>query len=254
MMTKKILCFALACACVATVSAQSSRRSGYRNSSRGGAARSEAEVAQDLMDSKVKISQMPSIGPQSLIAAPGLNAQGGLQPITKKRRQWGVFDMTFRTQQRWTEDLTVNWYVLCDTAKAKEKDKSKAAKRLPPYVYYTLVTRYVNIPEGDHRACSCLPPSFIERYGEPVVISCEIVTSAGKLLDGETVVNSFPFVKPGKITEETKTEMEWWNNDKIINAKDRKTNEPMIEVRQGLVDRSKTPFWLVNNADYEAIQ
>ena len=253
MTIKKVLCFSLALACAATVSAQSYRT---RNSSRtsGRAARSEAEVAQDLMDSKVRISQMPSIGPQSLIAAPGLTAQGGLQPITKKRRQWGVFDMTFRTQQRWTEDLTVNWYVLCDTAKAKEKDKSKAAKRLPPYVYYTLVTRYVNIPEGDHRSCACLPPSFIERYGEPVVISCEIVTSAGKLLDGETVVNSFPYVKPGKITEETKTEMEWWNIDKIINAKDRKTQEPMIEVRQGLVDRSKTPFWLVNNADYEAIQ
>ena len=253
MTIKKAICFSLALACAATVSAQSYRtRSSNRTTGRG--ARTEAEIAQDQMDAKVKISQMPSIGPQSLIMAPGLNAQGGLQPITKKRRQWGVFDMTYRTQQRWTEDLTVNWYVLCDTAKAKEKDRSKAAKRLPPYVYYTLVTRYVNIPEGDHRSCACLPPSFIERYGEPVVISCEIVTSAGKLLDGETVVNSFPYVKPGKITEETKTEMEWWNNDKIINAKDKRTDEPMIEVRQGLVDRSKTPFWLVNNADYESIQ
>ena len=253
MTIKKALCFSLALACAATVSAQSYRtRNSNRTTGRG--ARTEAEIAQEQMDAKVKISQMPSIGPQSLIMAPGLNAQGGLQPITKKRRQWGVFDMTYRTQQRWTEDLTVNWYVLCDTAKAKEKDRSKAAKRLPPYVYYTLVTRYVNIPEGDHRSCACLPPSFIERYGEPVVISCEIVTSAGKLLDGETVVNSFPYVKPGKITEETKTEMEWWNNDKIINAKDKRTDEPMIEVRQGLVDRSKTPFWLVNNADYESIQ
>ena len=253
MTIKKALCFSLALACAATVSAQSYRtRSSNRTTGRG--ARTEAEIAQDQMDAKVKISQMPSIGPQSLIAAPGLSAQGGLQPITKKRRQWGVYDMTYRTQQRWTEDLTVNWYVLCDTAKAKEKDRSKAAKRLPPYVYYTLVTRYVNIPEGDHRSCACLPPSFIERYGEPVVISCEIVTSAGKLLDGETVVNSFPYVKPGKITEETKTVMEWWNNDKIINAKDKRTDEPMIEVRQGLVDRSKTPFWLVNNADYESIQ
>ena len=249
MMLKKTICFALACACVASVSAQSSRS----RSRIGRNQRTEAEAAQDLMDAKVKISQMPSIGPQSLVPSPGLSAQGGLQPITKKRRQWGVFDMTYRTQQRWTEELTVNWYVLCDTAKAKEKDKSKAAKRLPPYVYYTLVTRYVNIPEGDHRSCACLPPSFVERYGEPVVISCEIVTSAGKLLDGETVVNSFPWVKPGKISEETKAAMEWWNIDKIINAKD-KAGEPMIEVRQGLVDRSKTPFWLVNNADYEAIQ
>ena len=72
---KKAVCFALACACVATVSAQYSRN---RNTRTGrNAAKSDAEAAQELMDAKVKISQMPSIGPQSLIAAPGLNAQGG---------------------------------------------------------------------------------------------------------------------------------------------------------------------------------
>ena len=248
MTIKKMLCFALACACVATVSAQRSSRN-----ARGG--RSAADEAQDKMDAKVKISQMPSIGPQSLIMAPVLSAQGGLQPISKGRRQWGVYDMTYRTAQRWTEELTVNWYVLCDTAKAKTKDKSKTAKRLPPYVYYTLVTRYVNIPEGDHRSCVCLPPSFIERYGEPVVITCELVTSDGKLLDGETVISNIgkPFVG-GKFTEETKDKAEWWTIDEIINAKDRKTGDSLIEVRQGLVDRSKSPFYLVNNADYEAIQ
>ena len=248
MMIKKVLCFALACACVATVSAQRSSRN-----ARG--SRSATEEAQDKMDAKVKISQMPSIGPQSLIMAPSLSAQGGLQPISKGRRQWGVYDMTYRTAQRWTEELTVNWYVLCDTAKAKTKDKSKTAKRLPPYVYYTLVTRYVNIPEGDHRSCVCLPPSFIERYGEPVVITCEIVTTEGKLLDGETVISNIgkPFVG-GKFTEETKDKAEWWAVDDIINAKDRKTGDALIEVRQGLVDRSKSPFYLVNNADYEAIQ
>lgn len=251
MMIKKVLCFALACACVATVSAQRSARN-VRGS------RTATEEAQDKMDAKVRISQMPSIGPQSLIMAPALSAQGGLQPITKGRRQWGVYDMTYRTAQRWTEELTVNWYVLCDTSKAKQKDKSRTAKRLPPYVYYTLVTRYVNIPEGDHRSCVCLPPSFIERYGEPVVITCEIVTNEGKLLDGETVLSNIgkPFVG-GKFTEETKEDAEWWAKDDIINAKITKgpdKGEALIEVRQGLVDRSKSPFYLVNNADYEAIQ
>ena len=111
----------------------------------------------------------------------------------------------------------------------------------------------MNIPDGDHRSCVCLPPSFIERYGEPVVISCELVTSEGKLLDGMTVVNGFSDVQAGQFNEETKTKMEWWANDEIINAKD-KSGEAMIEIRQGLVDRSKSPFYLVNNADYETIQ
>ena len=245
MRIKTLLCFSVALACALSVSAQSRRGASGKKSAR--------ELAQEKMDAKVKISQMPNIGPQSLLVAPGLQAQGGSQPITKSRRQWGVYEMTYRTAQKWTEDLTVNWYVLCDTKKAKQVDRSKTAARLPPFVYYTLVSRYVNIPEGDHRSCVCLPPSFIERYGEPVVISCELVTSEGKLLDGENAVNGFGYVTAGKFTEETKEKMEWWNKDDIINAKD-KNGDAMIEIRQGLVDRSKSPSYLVNNADYEAIQ
>ena len=247
MKIKMLLCCSLALACALSVSAQ------RRSSSRSGGAKTAREAAQEKMDAKVKISQMPNIGPQSLLVAPGLQAQGGSQPITKSRRQWGVYEMTYRTAQKWTEDITVNWFVLCDTKKAKQVDRSKTAARLPPHVYYTLVSRYVNIPEGDHRSCVCLPPSFIERYGEPVVISCELVTSEGKLLDGMTVVNGFSYVQAGQFNEETKAKMEWWANDEIINAKD-KSGEAMIEIRQGLVDRSKSPFYLVNNADYETIQ
>ena len=246
MKIKTLLCCSLALACALSVCAQSSRRNAAGK-------KSARELAQEKMDAKVKISQMPNIGPQSLLVAPGLQAQGGSQPITKSRRQWGVYEMTYRTAQKWTEDITVNWFVLCDTKKAKQVDRSKTAARLPPYVYYTLVSRYVNIPEGDHRSCVCLPPSFIERYGEPVVISCELVTSEGKLLDGMTVVNGFSYVQAGQFNEETKAKMEWWANDEIINAKD-KNGEAMIEIRQGLVDRSKSPFYLVNNADYEIIQ
>lgn len=247
MKMKMLICCSLALACVFSAEAQS------RRNRRSSGARSARELAQDKMDDKVRISQMPNIGPQSLIVAPQIQAQGGSQPITKSRRQWGVYEMTYRTAQKWTEDITVNWYVLCDTKKAKQIDRSKTAARLPPYVYYTLVSRYVNIPEGDHRSCVCLPPSFIERYGEPVVISCELVTSEGKLLDGATMVNGFPYVKAGSYGEEEKEKMEWWNDDKIINAKD-KNGDPLIEIRQGLVDRSKSPFYLVNNADYEIIQ
>ena len=243
MKIKTLLCCSLAIACA--LSASAAPKSYGKKTAR--------ELAQEKMDAKVRISQMPNIGPQSLLMAPQLQAQGGSQPITKSRRQWGVYEMTYGTAQMWTEDLTINWYVLCETKKAKQIDRSKTAARLPQYVYYTLVSRYVNIPKGDHRSCVCLPPSFIERYGEPVVISCELVTSEGKLLDGENAVNGFGYVTAGKFTEETKEKMEWWNKDDIINAKD-KNGDAMIEIRQGLVDRSKSPFYLVNNADYETIQ
>ena len=247
MKIKTLLCCSLALACALSVSAQ------RRSSSRSGSGKTAREAAQEKMDAKVRITQMPNIGPQSLLVAPSLQAQGGSQPITKSRRLWGVYEMTYETEQKWTEDITVNWFVLCDTKKAKQVDRSKTAARLPPYVYYTLTSRYVNVPNGPHRSCVCLPPSFIERYGEPVVISCELVTAEGKLLDGATVVNGFSYAQAGQFNEESKEKMEWWNNDSIINAKD-KNGEAMIEIRQGLIDRSKSPFYLVNNADYEIIQ
>ena len=48
----------------------------------------------------------------------------------------------------------------------------------------------------------------------------------------------------------------WWENDKFMNwqKKIKGAMEPMLERRQGLIDRSKTPFWLVNHADYELVQ
>ena len=72
--TKAIVVLALACACALDVSAQY-RRSTGRGAATGGRTTREAE--QEKMDAKVKISQMPSIGPQSLIVAPQIQAQGG---------------------------------------------------------------------------------------------------------------------------------------------------------------------------------
>ena len=109
MKIKTLLWCSLAFVCALSVSAQRRSTAGKK---------SARELAQEKMDAKVKISQMPNIGPQSLLVAPGLQAQGGSQPITKSRRQWGVYKMTYRTAQKWTEDLTVNWFVLCDTKKA----------------------------------------------------------------------------------------------------------------------------------------
>ena len=69
MKLKTIMCLTVACFCVAAAEAPS-RNKKSRNS---------REAAQELMDSKVKISQMPSIGPQSLVEAPRIQAQGGLR-------------------------------------------------------------------------------------------------------------------------------------------------------------------------------
>ena len=40
---------------------------------------------------------------------------------------------------------------------------------------------------------------------------------------------------------------EWWKNDKVMNSE-------MLKRRNGLIDRSKTPFALINPDDYEVVQ
>ena len=100
------------------------------------------------------------------------------------------------------------------------------------------------------RASCCrravLPPSVLERFGEPAAVAVVITNKEGDILDGqnegaETVVGK-------KLAEK------WWeNSDQVMSAKDGK-GTPLIARRQGLLDRSKTIFALVNPDDYEMVQ
>ena len=49
-----------------------------------------------------------------------------------------------------------------------------------------------------------------------------------------------------------KNDSKFWENQDLMNSVDKKTGKPFVERRQGLVDRSKTIWALVNPNDYEA--
>ncbi len=238
MRLKTLLVVSLAVICSLTVEAQ--RKRGGARGADGGEIKAKGNYA------KVQIVQMPKIGAQSLIPAPVFNAQmqGGAQPIVKKIRRWGVFELQYATYVKWQEELSFTWHVLCDTSKAKEKDRSKDAAPLPAYVYYTTTVRYINIPDGNHMACTCLPPSAIDRYGEPVAITVLITNKDGD----ELALDGFGNVKGVDVKSK------WWEDDRVMGAVDKKGKQ-LVELRAGLLlDRSKTPFALINSADYEVIQ
>ena len=234
-MKKIIVCCALAALFAVTAEAQ--RRGKGPVGADGGAAVAKGR------DAKVTIDIKPKAGGTCLVGTPSFQYNTGsggqlLPPIAKKPRRWGVFEMKFTTYAKWQDELTVTWYVMLDYTKAKEKDpKAEVAK----YSFYNLQTRYVNLPQGSHMACACLDPSTIERYGEPCTVVAIISNKEGDQLaiDGEDTAGL-----PDK----------WWENDKVMSALDKKTKKPLIERRAGLVDRSKTPFALINSADYELVQ
>ena len=113
-------------------------------------------------------------------------------------------------------------------------------EKLAPYSYFTTATTYFNIPMGSHAASVVLPPSYLERYGEPKAIGLEITNQNGELLAGDCWSEIKGIAAHKK----------FWENQDIMNAQS--GGKPMIERRQGLVDRSKTIWAMVNPNDYEA--
>ena len=234
---KSIVCAALALACALSVSAQSKRRGPV--GADGG-----ATVAKGR-DAYVTIDAPARPGGTCLATAPNLQASGKLMPpIGGKPRQWIVLEAKYTTMAKWQDELTFTWHVLLDSTKAKEKDP----KNMPAqYSYYNTQVRYVDIKKGSHMASVCLPPSVLERFGEPCTVTLIITNKEGDELAFHTENMSGDVNQAGE---------KWWENDKFMNWQKKIKGElkPMLERRQGLVDRSKTPFYLVNNADYELVQ
>ena len=190
---------------------------------------------------KILIDQAPRLGQQNLAFAPNIGGQ--LQAVFKKPRRWIVINMSYTTfgtdTSKFLDQLTFTWHVLLDSKTATENKGNK--EKIAPYSYFTTTTTYFNIPAGTHAASVCLPPSYLERYGEPKAIGVEISNENGDVLMRGTVseVKGIP------------ANMEFWKETKIMDAK-QANGEPMIERRQGLVDRAKTIWALVFPNDYES--
>ena len=203
----------------------------------GGEAVAKGRAAQ------VVISQEARLGNACLQNAPSLPG-GGMGQVFKKPRKWIVLEMKYDTYAQWQDQLTVTWHVMLDITKATEKKEKLAPGQKPPaqYSYYTTSVTYINIPQGSHAASVCLPPSVLERYGEPVVIAATITNKEGDVL-----------AMQNQGAAQLKLGESWWENDKVLSAVN-KQGDPLIERRQGMVDRSKTIFALVNPNDYEVVQ
>ena len=238
-MKRLVIAVVAAAAMVMVVDAQ-----GRKSSTRRGAVGADggAAVAQGK-DAKVSITRKASLGSACLQSAPTANGSSYLGKVFKKPRQWIVPELEYQTVADWQDELTVAWHILLDSRTAKQRDKpSKDKEPVPQYSYYTVTVRYQNVPKGSHAASCVLPPSILERYGEPAVISVRITNKEGDVLDGQD---------EGANT--LKLPEDWWTKDEVFSAKDKK-GTALIARRQGLQDRSKTIFALISPDDYEMVQ
>lgn len=192
---------------------------------------------------KVTIQQFPKLGRQSTLDAPGVNGGSTIGVAwTGKPRKWIVLEAKYDTTAKWTDQLTFTWHVMLDTSTATAKDKDDREK-IAPYSYFTQTVTYYNIPRGSHAASVCLPPSYLERFGEARVVGVVIANKDGEVVAGNTE-SALPKIKSGS---------KFWEDETVMGAKDKKSGEPLVERRQGLLDRSKTIWALVNPNDYETV-
>ena len=208
-----------------------------RNSRKGAAAAADDGSASNPLSTKITIDQAPRTGQSSCLGMNGIEGASMIGRCYTKPRSWIVIETKYTTYAKFLDQLTFNWHVVLDTKTAKENKGNKMG--LAPYSYFNTSVTYYNIPKGSHAACVCLPPSYLELYGEPKAIGFEITNQNGDILGGDAV-SEIKAIKP---------HTKFWEMD---NFKDAMGGEkPSIERRQGLVDRSKTIWALVNPNDYE---
>lgn len=190
-------------------------------------------------EAKIIIDQMPKTGQSCCLGAPSIQGASMIGTCYQKPRRWIVIETKYTTFAKFLDQLTFNWHVLLETKSAKENKGNKMG--LAPYSYFNTTVTYFNIPQGSHAACVCLPPSYLELYGEPKAIGFTISNQNGDILGGGSVseVKGIP------------SDTKFWDDQKIMGANGA-DGKPMIERRQGLMDRSKTIWALVNPNDYEA--
>ncbi len=239
---KKALIFTIAALGVATlVAAPTSNRRGSRNKQPAAA----EEAPTSGKDAKIVIDQFPKIGRQSTLSAPTLQGASNIGACYNKPRKWIVLEAKYTTYAKWQEQLTFTWHVMLETKSATENKGNKDGSA--PYSYFTTTVSYQNIPQGSHAASVCLHPSYLERFGEPKAVGVVITNAKGEMLAGDCESE----IK-GVVSHPKSIEKAFWNDDSVMNAR-QANGEPMVERRQGLVDRSKTIWAQVNPNDYEMV-
>lgn len=238
---KKLLIVALTLSVALAADAQSRNR----RSRQARAAGADAAAAEETSAQKggVLLEQFPRLGRACRLMAPALQGASMIGQCYKKPREWIVVETKYQTEARWTDQLTFTWHVLLETKSQTEKMSAADRAKMAPYSYFTTSVTYYNIPKGSHAASVCLHPSYLERFGEPKAVGIVVTGRDGEFVAGDSASE----------IKGIKAHTKFWEDDTIMNAKNAATGEPMIERRQGLLDRSKTIWALVNPNDYELV-
>jgi hypothetical protein len=174
---------------------------------------------------EVRIRKLSAFGTRSKVYTPQYDTS---EPrATGRAKKWHQISVLYDSSPKWIDELTIQFHVLAVTRDPETKKKA--------FSLYKLVVKYSDIEQGrGHTATAFLRPAASMRFGDPIAVAL-VFSVDGKVVD--------------EISDESeKLPEKWWKNPRVTDSND-------VTVRQGyLLNRSKTPWAMINYDDYEAIK
>lgn len=191
------------------------------------AARPSAPGAAPSVGNILKVRQSRVVGRVTMVATPEFRTnvpRDGGRP-----QEWSKMEVVYDTAPEWIDVLTVKFHVLT-VAKLEGK---------PGLSVFRDTIDFVDIQQGrEHIADAYLRPKTVARYGEPAAVHVEF-SVAGEVVG---VLDEFDSSMKGKVPPD------WYDNQKFL-------GQDIVTVRDGyLLNRTKTPFALVNMESHEDIR
>ncbi|MEI7880679.1 MAG: hypothetical protein WCI95_07360 [bacterium] len=183
-----------------------------------GTATGMAQVRVHEADSRtpLKVRELTGYGTKALVKNPnpGVSRRAALS-------QWAELGVQYDTDPEWLDEVSFQYYVLLRGKTATE------------FVLLKGAVTYVDVARGRaHLGVAYVRPAAFARYGEIVGVAVEAK------IKGETV----SVLAEGRLGPSKPLPLEWWKN-------------PNLSPKEGyILDKSKTPFALINFDDYEALK
>jgi hypothetical protein len=193
-------------------------QSGGKTAGKGGRGTDGGAAVEAVSGETLQIKKLIGLGPQAIVKTP--EYQTGMARGVKPPGGWAEITVVFDTALEWIDELTCQFYAL-----AKDPDGVT-------FSFYRCSVRCSDIEKGrGHKVSVYLRPSVVKRCGQPIAVAVEI-SQGGKIIDAKSE-------KPGSLQKD------WWKNPAV-------TESEKVKARDGyLLDRSQTPFALINIDDYE---
>jgi len=166
--------------------------------------------------SVLRVRELTGYGPRALIRS---SDSGSSKRASS--REWAELSVLFDTEPEWLDEVAFQYYVLLRNQTGAE------------YTLLKGVVTYVDVDRGRaHQGVAYVRPAALVRYGEIVGVAVEAKVK------GEIV----SVLSEGRLGASKPLPQEWWKN-------------PNLTPKEGyIVDKSKSPFSLINFDNYEALK